>query len=249
MSESFYKKISEYYDYIFPVGMEQLLYIKNACAKRNCVIFDIACGTGGYSIALSKEGHKLLALDLDRAMVEKAKMKIAENKKLFETLNIEVAEGSMLEISDVFREKGDLLFCIGNSIAHLNNLEDVRQFLTEVKKSLKPGGCAIFQIINFDRVFSNNISSLPTLRNEEIGLIFERNYYFDKENGKVLFNTILFVEEQRIENTISLYPLLADDFKKLLNETGYTAFEMYGDFNETKYEKDSSFMLVIKATI
>ena len=44
----------------------------------------------------------------------------------------------------------------------------------------------IIQIINFDRIFSNDIKALPTIFNNEPELSFERYYKYDKEAEKII---------------------------------------------------------------
>lgn len=239
---NFYEEISEYYDYIFPIGNEPIDFITGTCGKPPCSILDVACGTGGYSLELSKLGYNLTASDIDAKMVELTKTKAKQYG-----LKIEVILSDMLALSGKLHQKYEILFCIGNSLVHLDNIEELKQFLINAKNSLTPHGKAIFQIINYDRVLEKSVSSLPTIRNNEIGLTFERNYKQDSHTKKILFNTILTVNEKRIENTISLFPLMSSDFEKLLNEAGFNNTEFFGDFNGGKYLNSESYMLVVKA--
>ena len=244
MSSGFYHAIATYYDYIFPVGTEQLDFLKNTCTKAHCKILDVACGNGGYSIELSKLGHSITAVDLDATMISQAKSKL---KEFNGELEMKVKQADMLLLTETLSEKYDLIFCIGNSIVHLGDIGEIRKFLCETKALLKQDGKVVFQIINFDRVFAHNITFLPTINNEKIKLSFERNYYFEPESGKVLFGTILKVDELKIENSIPLLPLLSEDFVMLMKECGYQDIEVYGDFSSKAYEKNESYMLIIKA--
>lgn len=241
----FYEQISKYYDYIFPAGEQQIEFITNTVGSPPKSLLDVACGSGGYSVALSKAGYSVSAIDLDDKMVE---MAIAKKQK--EGLDINVVACDMLDISKKFGESSfDLVFCIGNSIVHLGSKEDILDALKQMRYSLKPGGKLIIQIINFDRVFKYSISSLPSIENDEIGLKFVRNYNYDEKKGLIKFNTLLTVNEptgkEEFENSIELLPLMSDNMMELIKKAGFRNVDFFGDFENSKYSVDS-YMLVVK---
>jgi glycine/sarcosine N-methyltransferase len=206
----FYEQISKYYDYIFPVGDEQLEFLKSLFYKTPEKVLDIACGSGGYSVELAKSGHNVTAVDLDDKMVE-----LAIKKANKESLKIEIYQCDMKELNHKFidSQNFDFIFCIGNSIAHLKSPDDIQEALYQMYSILNPGGTLVLQIINFDRILKHSISELPTLRNSEIGLEFIRKYMYDSESGHIAFNTVLIVNNansmERFENSIELFPILS----------------------------------------
>ena len=241
----FYEQISKYYDYIFPTGKEPVDFIEAAAGTPPKKVLDIACGSGGYSVTLANDGYSVTAVDLDEKMVE-----AALGKKHREGLDIEVMVCNMLDIAKRFGSGGfDTVFCIGNSIVHLGSKEDILDALRQMKSCLKPGGSVILQIINFDRVFKHNISSLPTIADEGIGLKFIRNYSYDEKKGLVKFNTLLTVNgfntAEEYENTIELFPLLSADMKELMSKAGFKDVLFYGDFGYSPYDEEA-YMLVVK---
>lgn len=238
----FYEEISKYYDYIFPTGKEQLKFIKKSAGSPPKRILDVACGTGGYSIELSKSRYDLVATDLDKKMIEEL-----NNKLIKDNLSIEAVQSNMLEIDEKIQGKFDLIFCIGNSVVHLANKEEILKFFKASKKLIKRKGSLIIQIINFDRIIKQGITELPKIVNDDIGLVFERYYRFDIENNKIFFKTILTVEDKKIENEIPLLPLLYGEAIDLLISAKFKKVRLFGDFNGNEYDKDNSFMLVIQA--
>ncbi|MDF2698580.1 MAG: methyltransferase type 11 [Haloplasmataceae bacterium] len=236
----FYEEISKYYDYIFPTGNEQIKFIINSTNKENKKILDIACGSGGYAVELAKQGFILSAVDLDQTMINLTKGKA---KGLNITLKTYLAD--MLNIDIIEDSKFNVIYCIGNSLAHLNDLIEVNTFLKKTYGLLADEGYLIVQIINFDRVLEKGISELPTITNNEIGLTFERKY-IHKEN-KILFNTILKVNDKLLDNNIPLLPIKSDEILKLLSNNNYQDIETFGDFKQTKYDPLESYHLVIKA--
>jgi len=249
MSEGFYHVIAKYYDYIFPAESAQVTFLRNVCDHLPSRILDVACGSGEYALALATSGHKVVAVDLDETMVACANEKVAswETNYTGSTGGIRVAQADMLDLSKNVAGAFDLIFCIGNSIVHLGGLAEIKSFFDQAKNLLSEDGKAIFQIINFDRIFSKKITALPTVYNEEIDLTFERNYYFDQDSGKVMFDTVLRVGTWQVANSIPLFPLFSQDLFALLKESGYEKIEVFGDFEGTAYHADTSYMLVVKA--
>ncbi|NTW70927.1 MAG: class I SAM-dependent methyltransferase [Eubacteriaceae bacterium] len=239
----FYEEIAKYYDEIFPVGNDQIDFIVNTAGESPKELLDIACGTGGYSVSLAKKGYIMTAVDLDSSMVEALKKKSREN-----SLPIKVATANMLNLESSIGGNYDTAFCIGNSIVHLNSNDAILEFLTGVKKLLKPQGKLILQVINYDRILKYDVKSLPTIENKSAGLTFQRLYRYDQKENRIYFRTILNVEEVQIENEIPLFPLRSDDLRRLLTDAGFSRIDFMGDFTGKNFDKDNSFLLVAVAS-
>lgn len=239
---AFYEDISQYYDYVFPTGTEQVEFICEAAGEPPKNLLDIACGTGGYSLALAERGYDVTATDIDAAMLAGLKQKL-EGKNG----DIDCVEAGMLDLARKLRAKFDLAFCIGNSIVHLNDKAEILEFLKIAKSLLKADGQLVIQIINFDRVLLKKVKSLPAIKNDDIGLTFERYYRFDEALNKIFFRTVLSVGERRLENEIPLYPLKSSELAEMLTEAGFDEIRLFGDFVGSEFDRYNSYMLVIKA--
>ena len=231
----FYTEIAKYYDYIFPTGKMQLQLITESAGRRPKDILDVACGSGGYSKSLSDMGYFVTAIDLDEKMVQSLKEKDDKiNARVLNMLNID-------ELNQTF----DLIFCIGNSLVHLNSLDEIRVFIQSCKKNLEYNGKLIMQIVNYDRILAKNIKELPTIKNEEKDLTFERYYSYLVEEHRINFKTILTVDGKVLDNDVILFPIKSTELKEILEDVGFTNIEFYGSFKKDKYEPMESFSLVI----
>lgn len=238
----FYQKISKYYDYIFPTGKEQLYFLKEVMGKPPKSVLDIACGTGGYSLALEKQGYNVTAVDIDEEMIHQLDIKAKEQQQ-----SVRFMQGNMLDLKNKLSESFDLVFCIGNSVAHLENLGQIRNFIKDAKSLIGKDGSLVLQIINFDRVILRDVKSLPTIENKEIGLTFNRGYRYEKEDNRIYFDTVLSVDGNVYENEIPLYPLLEDELVEAASDVGFKRIKLFADFNGNEFDKYNSFMLVLWA--
>lgn len=244
----FYEEISKYYDYIFPAGKQQLAFIREAAGVPEKRILDVACGSGGYSVELAADGYDVTATDLDEKMIELTRKKAAGRDVPVEALTLDMRR-LKASISGGF----NVIFCIGNSLVHLGSTEEIGDVLGQMGSMLAPDGSLILQVINYDRIMKLGISELPAIRNEEIGLEFIRRYSI-KQGGKLIdFNTVLTVgageTKEEYTNSVELYPLMSRDLSDLLQASGFSRIDLYGDFAKTPYNPDTSFMLVVRSCI
>jgi Cyclopropane fatty acid synthase and related methyltransferases len=234
---SFYEELSKYYDCIFPPEEAQVELISGA-VKSGGRILDVACGNGGYSAELYKRGFKVQACDLDKGMVSAAERRFSDLG-----MEIPVKTADMTELSKVYNEKFDGIFCIGNSIVHLGSIEQVKKTISEMKELLAEGGSLILQIMNFDRVKKFNIEELPEIKNEDKKVSFKR-FYNEAKEGKIAFDTVLQVNGQEpLKNSVLLLPIMKDELYNILDSVGFKAINIYGDFKRNNFA-DNSYVLV-----
>lgn len=233
----FYRDIAKYYDYIFPITQAKIDFIRELAGKPPKDILDVACGSGGYSKVVNEIGHNVIAIDLDEKMIDKLKEKERD---------IDARVFNMMQLGEL-QKKFDLIFCIGNSLVHLNNNKEIFQFLKVCKNSLNSRGKLLIQIINYDRVLAKGVKNLPTIKNEEVDLVFERNYEYLSEEQKIDFKTILRVDGQELENNVLLHPIKSKELLGLIKESGFTDIKTYGSFNKDEYDQLVSFPLIVVA--
>lgn len=240
---AFYDDISKYYDSIFKVSKDTVEFIKRSIGKPPKSVLDVACGTGGYSIELDKQGYNLTAVDIDSKMIEHLSEKTNNTES-----KVKFLQADMLDLYKKFdKDAFEAVYCIGNSLVHLDSLGQIKDFFIDVHKLLVKGGTFIFQIINYDRIITKDIKSLPTIVNESVPLKFERFYSYEKATQKIIFKTILSAPNKTIENQIHLTPLMYDEAISLLKDAGFKEINTYGDFKKNNFNKENSYSLIIEA--
>ncbi|MBT3208927.1 MAG: class I SAM-dependent methyltransferase [Bacteroidetes bacterium] len=230
----FYSRISKQYDEVFPLNNSQVSFIKSFSEKNKNEqsLLDIGCGTGSLAISLCDYFAKISAIDTNSQMIASAKKKVG-NKK------ISFCKIGMLEIEKNFPENSfDIVSCFGNTLVHLQNMEEIEAFFRNTKFVLKKTGKFLFQLINYDYVFDSKLKSLPTIENEIIK--FERFYSLD-ENNMLDFSTILFIKETEeiIKNNIKLFPARRKQIIKALQKAGFDTINSYSSFAKTEFNNKS----------
>jgi 2-polyprenyl-3-methyl-5-hydroxy-6-metoxy-1,4-benzoquinol methylase len=237
---SFYQQIAPYYHHIFKINMKQVDFIKLKIPENDLIVLDIGCGIGTLSFELNNYYKNILGIDMDAEMIQAA---LKQNNN--DSKSIQFHQISMLEL-DAFISKNSIggIVCFGNTLVHLNSLDEIADFLKQSKSVLKPQGKLLLQIVNYDRIIEKNIQQLPLIENDEI--IFERNYNYRKSENKINFNTRLTVKstQQIIENSIELLPVLKKELMLLLNKAGFNNCDFYGSFNQESYSIDSPALIV-----
>jgi len=235
----FYEELSKHYDDVFPFKEMTYKFLEKRFSSNGRVL-DIATGTGNYAVALAEGNYDVTAIDLDNEMIDALKVKSTQMD-----LSIQSTVMNMLDLKDLDSETFDGIFCIGNSLVHLQTIEDIKTACKEIYKKLKIGGSLVVQIVNYDRILERDVKDLPLINRPDKGVKFIRKYdYIDK---MIHFKTRLIVEnDQTYDNVITLYPLRSEAFVGLLEEIGFKDIELFGGFDEQAFSMDA-FPLIVSA--
>lgn len=237
---SFYQSIAPYYHHIFKINQAQIDFIKTTLPTNDAKIVEIGCGIGTLSFELAPLYRQIIGIDLDAEMIAMAK---SNDKNTAQ--NIKFLPMNMLELDANFEENSiDGIICFGNTLVHLSSLEQVSDLLLKTKSILKSDGKLLLQLVNYDRILSQQITQLPLIENDEIK--FERTYYFHPSAKLIDFNTVLTVKstQQKIENKVVLLPILQDELQQLLTKNGYVNQQFYGNFNRADFNVESPALII-----
>lgn len=227
---SFYKTLTPYYDDIFPTNEKTLAFLV-AHFKEGASVLDVGAGTGNMAVSLTQQGFHVTAIEPEKSMAEQIRLKAQSQQ-----LPIIVTTNTMQQLGTLDNTYQGI-YCIGNTLAHLHDMEEIRTFFQQTFEKLQPEGVFIFQIVNFDKkdfVF-------PVIEKEVF--LFERQYERDGEN--MLFTTTLSTKEGAQTNTISLYPATAAQLHPLLEACGFESITEYGNFALKTYNHDAPALIMV----
>jgi glycine/sarcosine N-methyltransferase len=223
---AFYESIAEWYDFIFPPDSDHIPFIRGCVRPADGNILDIGCGTGSLAAALAGEGFDVTAIDSDAEMIRRSRFK---SKRL---TNIRFA---VMDMRDLVRHFGASVFqsviCFGNTLVHLNTLEELSAFIRQVRVILKDGGVFLLQILNYDHILDHGVRQLPVLENEKIR--FDRTYRTDEASGMLRFITALTVKNSGriLKNEVTLLPIRKVELEAVVRKAGFQDPEWFGDFS------------------
>lgn len=235
----FYEILEKHYDEVFPFQKDTYNFIKEGLTLGDKVL-DVACGTGSYTIQLKKDGYNACGLDLSLPMIQRAEEKARE-----EGVQVDFVVSSMLDIDLVHEGNLRRLFIIGNSLVHLKSLQEVRDFFTSAYDLLSPEGDLMIQILNYDRILSQDIQRLPTIEVPEKGLVFQRLYRHDVESNTIEFSSQIKTQETLEEASVFLLPLKKEDLQDALMHSGFQEIHFYGSFTKEPYTEEAIPLIMV----
>ncbi len=236
----FYSSVDQYYDLIFPTNRAQVSLIQSYVADTTDCVLDVGCATGSLALKLSSIGYCVHAFDLNKHMLEQARTKMEHSQT-----KVHFREGNMLNIGEMYQaEQFGGVVCLGNTLVHLNNENEVRHFLNQAHSVLKPDGVLLLQLLNYEYILDEQISTLPLIENEEISFV---RSYKHQSSSEIRFHTILKMKKEgrEVENEISLYPITRKILNHLLAEVGFSNLEWFGSFQLETLQAKSLPLIVV----
>jgi SAM-dependent methyltransferase len=105
-------------------------------AGKNMKAIDLGAGHGIQSVALAHLGFKVTAVDFSQTLLDQ----LTVNK---ESLPIEIVEGEILSFLENANAIAELVICMGDTLTHLNSVNDVNKFIRLSNRNLMNGGVLV----------------------------------------------------------------------------------------------------------
>lgn len=248
----FYSVLSKYYDALFKSSSAKIEFLMEGLPDGDGTILDVGAATGTFSLPLASKGYRVVAVDYDRQMVAQMAEKALESH-----LENHISKvGDMRQIEAVSSEGPyDLIYCIGNTLVHLDNETEIVKFLSDCRQMMKSGSRIALQTVNYDRILmaleEQGEFVFPSIKVDKEDLIFKRSYKLAETKDKVLFETYFEDDQQgeRLMGQTVLMALKSDDLSRMLEVSGFERIKLYGDFDKRDFVADKSPALIVEAYI
>jgi len=215
---SLYSKFAPYYEQIFPYREATYQFLKSFVPQRGSKILDAGCGNGHYAGAFSSDGYPATGIDLDKEMIDAASRQHPSAR--FEVIDLR-------EIANL-EQKFDLVFCIGNTAAHIRQ-DQFRDFLGKLNTCLTVGATWIVQVVNWDFILQNASFRFPQIRIAGDTLIFLREYRDISSCSLTFHTTLKSLNAILFEESVTLYPIRQNE---LIDAHLSNGFELIGHFSD-----------------
>ena len=137
--------------------------------QKDDKVLEIGAGTGRYSIALSKEGFQVSAVEL----VEKNLQMLKENAG--DLLNLEAFQGDALNLGQFDDNTFDITLVFG-PMYHLYNQQDQHRALDEAIRVTKPGGFILVAFLSAHAIICTNYLYEWWSTTDGLKMNFDRDY-------------------------------------------------------------------------
>ena len=235
----FKREIAQTYDKfltrksMLPAGLADL--VKTARAQK---IVEFGVGTGTVAVGLSLEGYDVTGVDYSPEM-----LKLARQKAKIHDANTKLLDGNIVDIE--IPERFDLLLCLGNTLPIITSLPDSRKLLRNCARHLKPGGTAIFQILNYDRILKTRPDTFATEILDDIIRIKQYRY------GKTLIDFVVsLIDTTKVPSKITvrshkIRPWTKKDLSAELKKAGFLKVRAFGNYSKERFTQKSKDLIII----
>lgn len=221
----------------------------SSCLQGRSRILDMACGSGRHSTSLSSRGHDVIGFDTSEVMIHHAKMLASE-----QGLSPEFIVGNMLHLEDIVAPSFDLILCLGNSLALLPNLKDLKIVFASVSSLLRKDGCFVFQILNFEEILHNGFRFFPikggTLPQGSVAIFARFFRHKPEENYSSLIASSFLRQETGWLTDIGTHKVLHLSKELLwdaLTASGFGSVEFFSDYECTPFQSLRDRNIIVRA--
>lgn len=165
------------------------------------VAIDLGAGHGLQSVSLARLGFKVYAVDFSEKLLHELK----QNKG---DLSIEPIQDDLINFIKNFGGKAELIVCMGDTITHLESLQQVELLIVEIGNHLENHGKVIFSFRDLTSAIQHLARFIPVRSDENRILTCFLEYFSDH----VLVHDILYEKQDgKWNQKISAYPKLRLD--------------------------------------
>ena len=111
----------------------------NVRPKRSAIAVDLGAGSGFQSIPLAESGFNVIALDMSHEL-------LAELKENAKSLPVATKQDNLLNFAKHMPAKIEIIVCMGDTLTHLESLEEVQKLFKNAFAALEKEGFFILSI-------------------------------------------------------------------------------------------------------
>lgn len=205
-------------------------------------VLDAGCATGLTSYLFAKAAIPAVGIDRSRPMLELAKQKYSETG-----LPLEFTLAHFEKLPATFKDRFDLVVCLANSISGVGSSTNLQRSLASFKRSLKPGGALVIQLLNFAAIKDREIFPIRATRAGDI--LYHR---FSERTGSVQQIHVIRTDLSQTPPSYEIFRHSYGNFTRTqllgaLKRTGFVKPIAYGKLGLTERFRASSRDLVLIA--
>jgi ubiquinone/menaquinone biosynthesis C-methylase UbiE len=238
-----YERFAERYDWGHKGNPAREEFFRQLFAEQKVTtVLDCACGTGRDLIMFHSLGRKVCGSDLSSAMLAQCRKNLIDAK-----LDISVCRADFCRLPEHHDAKFDAVVCLTSAVNEVLEDEQTLRALRSMRSVLCPGGVLVFTSGAADAKMRDRPAFDPILNNRDFTRLFTMEY-----SGSIM--TIQIFEFAHTAHTsdfnhwsVRLLMRSQDSWAEILQNSGFSEFEFYGDLAKTPYNPESSGRLICVA--
>jgi len=241
-----YRLAAKFYD-LFG-SKNDLDFYKELALKSGNTALELGVGTARVALSLAKAGITVVGIDNSVHMLRVAKEKLTKETE-------DIRNRVILKKSDMRNFQLDQLFPFiyipASTFDHNITIADRKQTLDHVFKHLKRNGTFAFDL---EQAAPDKPEKSWWIdrRETEDGKTVVRSIFTRKNTLKHTLHLDLFYDVYKNSKLLERYheygevaTISSDEIVRLLQETGFEVVTVYGDFDRSKYRKDSTRLVLV----
>jgi len=213
-----YDAIAELYDPWSASVVEDVGFYLEEARRSGGPVVELGVGTGRIAIPIAADGARVIGIDSSRGMLD-----VCARRAALAGVDVDLRLGDLRE--PPVRERVPLVICPFRSLLHMHTDDDRRGVLAAVRKLLQPGGRFVFDVFTPG---ADDIAQTHERWLEREPGIYERARWDEVERTLTLT-----VRGPAGETTMALAWLAPDEWRALLEESGFEVEACYGWFDRS----------------
>jgi glycine/sarcosine N-methyltransferase len=212
-------------------------------------VLDLGCGTGEHGRLLASRGFGVVGIDASAAMLARARERTPGDNPTY-------VSGDITDIDSLVEGEFGGAICLGNTLPHVATRTDIDRLVRALRARLLPGAPALFQLLNYDRIFATGQRTLPTnVIPDEAGALVLVRLMDLRPDGHVIFTpaTCRYRPEGdpplEILSTRSVWlrGWRQPELEAIVREGGFDRVDVYGTMEGAPFDPRESGDLVLVA--
>lgn len=233
----FYDSLASRYDRMtgLPSRLEREMEVLRPIVREFNIAsaLDAGAGTGVTALCLARLNVLTTAVDISDEMITL----LREHARAMD-LKINAVVSDLLKAHSIIEGVVDAVFCLGNTLSHFRQPDQLGAVLHEFRALLRPKGLLVVQVLNFQRFGATG--SLPVIERNNI----VRRYSRTGGNVSLRISEQGGGGRQPLEQALTMHPIHSQLLAQLLEIAGFVGVQVYGDLQRTPFDENASSDLV-----
>ena len=234
-----------HFDQLFAGANQDLAFWVGQAQQHGDPVLELACGTGRVTIALARQGFKMIRLDNSEAMLNEARRKSAAANVEVEWIEADMRD---FDLAKTF----SLVILPFNALCHLVSLDDFEACLACVKKHLACGGKFVVDVFvpKMELLVDKPGERFPFSEYDDPdgrGRVVVTESYVYEPNTQIKRITThhAIPGEEETEGELNMRMYFPQELDALIKYNGFVIDDKYGDYDQTTFDSQSEKQLVV----